>query len=77
MRKDNGRIHVNILWEMGGAETVLKGILEKSKNINAIKLNIPWSDLGSWKEICKIYNKLKNKLEFLTQRRRVCYSYLR
>ena len=36
-------------------------ILEKSKNINAIKLNIPWSDLGSWKEICKIYNKLKNK----------------
>ena len=36
-------------------------ILEKSKKINAIKLNIPWSDLGSWKEICKIYNKLKNK----------------
>ena len=36
-------------------------ILEKSKNINAIKLNIPWSDLGSWKEICKIYNKLKKK----------------
>ena len=36
-------------------------ILEKSNNINAIKLNIPWSDLGSWKEICKIYSKLKNK----------------
>ncbi len=36
-------------------------ILEKSNNINAIKLNIPWSDLGSWKEICKIYNILKNK----------------
>ena len=36
-------------------------ILEKSKNINAIKLNIPWSDLGSWKEICKIYSKFKNK----------------
>ena len=34
-------------------------ILEKSKNINAIKLDIPWSDLGSWKEICKIYDKLK------------------
>ena len=34
-------------------------ILEKSNNINAIKLNIPWSDLGSWKEICKIYNKFK------------------
>ena len=26
-------------------------ILEKTKYINAIKLNIPWSDLGSWKEI--------------------------
>jgi mannose-6-phosphate isomerase-like protein (cupin superfamily) len=38
-------------------------ILEKSKDINAIKLNIPWSDLGSWKEICKIYNKLKNKYQ--------------
>ena len=36
-------------------------ILEKSNHINAIKLNIPWSDLGSWKEICKIYNKLKKK----------------
>ena len=33
MRKDNGRIHVNILWEMGGAETVLKGILERSKGL--------------------------------------------
>jgi len=36
-------------------------ILEKSKNINAIKLNVPWSDLGSWKEICKIFNKFKKK----------------
>jgi len=36
-------------------------ILEKSKDINAINLNIPWTDLGSWKEICRIYNKLKNK----------------
>ena len=36
-------------------------ILEKTKNINAIKLDIPWSDLGSWKEICKIFNNLKNK----------------
>ena len=35
-------------------------ILEKSKKINAIKLNIIWSDLGNWKEICKIFNKLKN-----------------
>jgi len=36
-------------------------ILEKTKNINAIKLDIPWSDLGSWKEISKMYNKNKNK----------------
>tara|TARA_Y100000590_G_scaffold370482_1_gene432331 strand:+ start:1744 stop:2949 length:1206 start_codon:yes stop_codon:yes gene_type:complete len=36
-------------------------ILEKSKNINAIKLNIPWSDLGSWKEISYIFNKNKSK----------------
>ena len=36
-------------------------ILEKSKNINAIKLNIPWSDLGSWKEIANIFNKNKSK----------------
>jgi len=36
-------------------------ILEKSRNINAIKLNIPWSDLGSWKEISNIFNKNKSK----------------
>jgi len=36
-------------------------ILEKTKQINAIKLNIPWSDLGSWKEILKMYDKNKKK----------------
>ena len=36
-------------------------ILEKTKEINAIKLDIPWSDLGSWKEILKMYDKDKNK----------------
>ncbi len=36
-------------------------ILEKSKNINAIKLDIPWSDLGSWKEILLMFNKNKKK----------------
>ena len=35
-------------------------ILEKTKEINAIKLDIPWSDLGSWKEILKMYDKNKN-----------------
>lgn len=28
-----GRIHVNILWEMGGAEAILEGIMEQSKGI--------------------------------------------
>ena len=36
-------------------------ILEKTKIINAIKLDIPWSDLGSWKEILKMYEKNKKK----------------
>jgi len=36
-------------------------ILEKSKNVNGIKLNIPWSDLGSWKEISNIFLKNKSK----------------
>ena len=37
------------------------GILEKAKEINAINLNIPWSDLGNWKEISKVYNKNKKR----------------
>ena len=36
-------------------------ILEKTKNINAIKLNLPWSDLGSWKEILLMYHRNKAK----------------
>jgi len=36
-------------------------ILEKTNKINAVKLNIPWSDLGSWREISKIYKKNKAK----------------
>ncbi len=36
-------------------------ILEKSKNINAIKLNIPWTDLGSWKEITNVFKRNKSK----------------
>ncbi len=36
-------------------------ILEKTKDINAIKLNIPWSDLGSWKEILLMFYKNKKK----------------
>ena len=36
-------------------------ILEKTNDVNAVKLDIPWSDLGSWKEICNMYDKNKNK----------------
>ena len=36
-------------------------ILEKAKKINAIKLDIPWSDLGSWKEILLMFNRNKKK----------------
>ena len=36
-------------------------ILEKSQNINAVILDMPWSDLGSWREISFIFNKNKQK----------------
>ncbi len=29
----NGRIHMNILWEMGGAERVMRGVLEGAKGL--------------------------------------------
>ncbi len=31
--KGNGRIHINILWEMGGAAEVMEGILEGAKGL--------------------------------------------
>ena len=39
-------------------------ILEKAKEINSIKLNLIWSDLGSWKEIFKII-KSKTSQSFI------------
>ena len=48
-------------FEKATATSFDYAILEKTKHINAIKLDIPWSDLGSWKEICKIYDKNKKK----------------
>ena len=36
-------------------------ILEKSKNINGIKLNLPLMDLGNWKEIWKFFKDRKTK----------------
>ena len=49
------------LFEKATAKSFDYAILEKTKQINAIKLDIPWSDLGSWKEILKMYDKNKNK----------------
>ena len=31
--EEKGRLNVNILWEMGGAQRVLEGILEKTKGL--------------------------------------------
>jgi NAD(P)H-dependent flavin oxidoreductase YrpB (nitropropane dioxygenase family) len=33
MAGGNGRIHMNVLWEMGGAEKILKGVLEGAKGL--------------------------------------------
>ena len=41
-------------------------ILEKAKEINSIKLNLIWSDLGSWKEIFKII-KSKTSQAYIKQ----------
>lgn len=30
---DKGRVHINVLWEMGGAERVLEGVLEGAKGL--------------------------------------------
>lgn len=29
----NGRIHMNVLWEMGGAELILRGVLEQTRGL--------------------------------------------
>ena len=41
-------------------------ILEKAKNVMAVKLDIPWSDLGSWREISKMFND--NKLKYFNRK---------
>src|SRR5690606_550336 len=33
MASGQGRIHINILWEMGGAERILRAVLEKTKGL--------------------------------------------
>ena len=59
--KDNTYYLNKAFFEKATAKSFDYAILEKTKQINAIKLDIPWSDLGSWKEILKMYNKNKNK----------------
>ena len=59
--KDNTYYLNKASFEKTKAKSFDYAILEKTKQINAIKLDIPWSDLGSWKEILKMYNKNKNK----------------
>ena len=51
------------IFERNPSKSFDYAILEKTKNINAIKLNIPWSDLGSWKEILLMFSKYKSKYE--------------
>ena len=59
--KDNTYYLNKASFEKATAKSFDYAILEKTKQINAIKLDIPWSDLGSWKEILKVYEKNKKK----------------
>ncbi len=59
--KDNTYYLNKVSFEKATTKSFDYAILEKTKQINAIKLDIPWSDLGSWKEILKMYDKDKNK----------------
>ena len=59
--KDNTYYLNKASFEKATAKSFDYAILEKTKHINAIKLDIPWSDLGSWKDILKMYDKNKNK----------------
>jgi len=59
--KDNTYYLNKASFEKATAKSFDYAILEKTKQINAIKLDIPWSDLGSWKEILKMYDKNKRK----------------
>ena len=46
-----------LFFEKNTSKSFDYAILENAKEVNAISLDIPWSDLGSWKEISKIYKK--------------------
>ena len=65
-KKINKAYYLNKNWfSKATAKSFDYSILEKSKDINAIKLDIPWSDLGSLKEISKIFNK--NKVKYINK----------
>ena len=61
-KKINKAYYLNKNWfSKATTKSFDYAILEKTRDINAIKLDIPWSDLGSWKEISKIFNRDKAK----------------
>ena len=61
-RRVNKVYYLNRNWfSKATAKSFDYAILEKTKDINTIKLDIPWSDLGSWREISKIFNRDKAK----------------
>ena len=65
-KKINKVYYLNKKWfSKATAKSFDYAILEKIRDINAIKLDIPWSDLGSWKEISKIFNK--NKVKYINK----------
>ena len=60
-KKNNNTYTLNkLFYSKATIKSFDYAILEKAKEINAVKLDLPWSDLGSWKEICKMYGRNKN-----------------
>ncbi len=53
-------------YKMIKASSFDVSILEKTDSIRAINFSIPWSDLGSWSEIIKIFSK--NKLKYFNKK---------
>ena len=64
--KDNTYYLNKTSFEKATAKSFDYAILEKTKKINAIKLNVPWSDLGSWREISIMYQN--NKKNYYTRK---------
>jgi len=61
-KKINKVYFLNKKWfSKAPAKSFDYSILEKTRETNAIRIDIPWSDLGSWKEISKIFNRHKAK----------------